>query len=134
MFRGSVSRGGAILLAVTLGCGAEAQTYSNYNKTMPAGRTLLLAHYVGVNGDCSSRGRTEVRVVSGPSSGTIRVAQGPGYSHFTADYQQCSAQKLIGANVTYTPQAGFVGWDSVQLDVIYPGGSERIDRYSITVK
>jgi hypothetical protein len=134
MNRERVSRIAASLLALSLAAGADAQTYDSYSKTMPAGGTLLLAHYASVNGDCSSKGRVEVRVVSGPTSGVIRVAQGSGYGHFTGDYQQCSAYKVFGANVTYTPQKSFLGSDSVQLDVIYPSGLERIETFMITVK
>ena len=112
----------------------EAQTYGSYSKTMAAGKTLLLTHYASINGDCSSRGPVEVRVVSGPTSGAIRVTQGSGYSHFTGDYQQCNAYRVFGANVTYAPQKGFVGSDSVQLDVIYPSGFERLETFTITVK
>lgn len=71
MNRNLVRRSGAILLALTLAAGAEAQTYSSGSKTMVAGGTLLLAHYANVNGDCSLRGPVEVRVVSGPTSGII---------------------------------------------------------------
>ena len=72
--------------------------------------------------------------VSGPTSGVIRTAQGSGYGHFTGDFQQCSAYKVFGANVTYAPQKGFIGSDFVQLDVIYPSGFERIETFTITVK
>jgi hypothetical protein len=134
MNRKLVCRAGGILLALTFAAGAAAQTYGNYSKTMAAGKTLLLAHYASVNGDCSSRGPVEVRVVSGPSSGVIRVAQGLGYGHFSGDYQQCSAYKVFGANVNYAPQKGFIGSDSVQLDAIYPTGLERIETFTINVK
>ncbi len=62
------------------------------------------------------------------------MAHGSGYGHFTGDYQRCSAYKVLGANVTYTPQKGFTGSDSVQLDVIFPNGFERIETFTITVK
>jgi hypothetical protein len=134
MNRKLVAGSGVFVLALTCIAGAGAQTYSNSSKTMVAGGTLLLSHYANVNADCSSRGPVEVRVVSGPTSGAVRVTQGLGYSHFTGDYQQCSASKVSGANATYVPQKGFVGWDSVQLDVIFPNGFERIETFSITVK
>jgi hypothetical protein len=134
MKRKSASRGCAVLLALTLATGAAAQVYGRGNKTMVAGGTLLLAHYASINADCSSRGRTEVRIVSGPTSGVVRVAEGLGYGHFGGDYQQCGNSKGIGANVTYTPQRDFIGTDSIQLDVFYPSGVERIDTFTITVK
>ena len=58
----------------------------------------------------------------------------PGYSHFTGDYQRCSAYKVFGANVTYAPQKSFAGSDYVKLDVKFPSGLERIETFAITVK
>ena len=104
------------------------------NKTMAAGGTLLLAHYASVDRDCSSRGPVAVRVVDGPASGEIQVAQGPGYSHFTGDYQRCDAYKVFGSDVTYVPQKSFAGSDTVKIDVTYPSGRERIETFTITVK
>jgi len=104
------------------------------SKTMAVGGTLLLSHYASVNMDCSSRGPVAVRIVDGPAAGEIQVAQGPGYSHFTGDYQRCSAYEVFGANVTYVPQKSFAGLDSVKLDVIFPSGLERVETFTITVK
>lgn len=104
------------------------------SKVMAAGGTLLLAHYASVNLDCSSRGPVVVRIVDGPTSGVIQVAQGPGVSHFTGDYQRCAAYRVFGADVTYAPQKTFTGSDSVKVDVIYPSGLERFETFTITVK
>jgi hypothetical protein len=127
-------RSGAIVLAVTLAVGADAQLYGRYDKAMVAGGTLQLGHFANVNGDCTSGGSVTVRVVSGPSSGAIRMAQNVGYGHFGGDYQQCNAVKVMGESVIYTPQRGFTGTDSVQLDVFYPNGVERVVTFTITVK
>ncbi len=124
----------AIALTSALVTNAAAQTYGNYNKTVVAGGSLLLAHYASINLDCTSRGPVTVRVVSGPSSGSVRIEQGLGYGNFTNEYRQCSARKTFGANVRYTPHKGFTGMDSVQFDVIFPSGFERIESISITVK
>ena len=127
-------RSGAIVAAMGLSVGAHAQVYSGYNKAMVAGGTLQLAHYASINADCTSRGPTTVRIVSGPSSGTIRMARNVGYGHFGGDYQQCSAVRVMGESVFYTPQRGFTGTDSVQLDVFYASGLERIETITIAVK
>jgi hypothetical protein len=127
-------RSGAIVLAMTLAVGADAQVYGRYDKAMVAGGTLKLAHYASINADCTSRGPTKIRIVSGPSSGTIRMAQRVDYGHFGGDFQQCSAVKVAGESVSYTPQRGFTGTDSVQLDVFYASGFERIETITINVK
>ncbi|THD45272.1 MAG: hypothetical protein E7774_08380 [Bradyrhizobium sp.] len=134
MTRSQLNGYGALILALTFASGVAAQAYGNYNKTMPAGRTLQLGHYASVNGDCSSKGRVEIRVTREPSSGVVRITQRAGYSHFSGDYQQCSADRVFGASAAYTPQRDFIGSDSFQFDIIYPSGRERFDSYTITVK
>ncbi|MGA2492128.1 MAG: hypothetical protein ABSF67_04170 [Roseiarcus sp.] len=133
MNRKLIGRSGAIALAMTLASGTAAQA-DDYNKVMVAGGTLLLAHLANVNADCTSRGAIDVRVLSGPSSGTIRIVQRADYSHFTGNFEQCNTRKISGESVYYTPQKGFTGSDSVQLDVFFPAGVERTAGFTITVK
>jgi len=121
------------LLAATVAGGANA-TSDTFSKAVVAGGTLQLSHYASVNMDCSSAGRPEVRIVTGPSSGAVRVVQGLGFSHFSNDYAPCSARRVHGATVNHAPEKGFLGSDTVQLDVVFPNGFERIDTYNITVK
>ncbi len=127
-------RCGAVALAMALAAGAQAQTYGNFRMTMASGGTLLLFHYANVHPDCTSVGPVEVRVLTAPSSGVVRTAQKAGYSRFNGDFVKCNTQKALGASVSYAPQKGFIGTDTVQLDVFYPGGLERVDTYTITVK
>jgi hypothetical protein len=69
----------ASLLASLIGFDASAQTYS---RTMVAGGALALAHYASVNADCSSKGKTTVRLSSTPAHGSVRLREGRGFSFF----------------------------------------------------
>ncbi|THD45273.1 MAG: hypothetical protein E7774_08385 [Bradyrhizobium sp.] len=134
MTRNLLSAPGALVVALTFASGAAAQTTSYVRITMVTGATQLIAHVSNVNPDCTSRGDTEVRIMTEPTSGALRMAKQLGYGHFTGDYEQCSTRKVAGVSVYYTPQKGFIGSDSVQLDVFFPNGVERIENYAITVK
>jgi len=95
---------------------------------------LLLSHFAQINLDCSSRGRIEIRVISGPSSGTIRTVHRADYEHFTGDYERCNTVKVAGESVYYTPAKGFTGSDSVEIDIFLTTGVEKTDSFTITVK
>jgi hypothetical protein len=69
----------SLLIASLIGFDASAQTY---NKTVVAGGALALAHYASVNPDCSSRGKTTVRLSSAPAHGSVRLRGGPGLQLF----------------------------------------------------
>ncbi len=134
MKRTLISRSGATLLAVALTAGANAADYHTYERVVFSGGTLELGRYIHVKTDCRPSGRDEIRVVSGPSSGSIRVIQKTAAAKFSGDFQRCTGRPLPELFVIYMPQAGFAGSDAVQLDVISPAGSELIDTYNITVK
>lgn len=135
MVRKLVDRSCAAALVLSLVTAHVAQAADvTSNKVMVAGGALLLAHFANINADCSSRGAVEVRVLSGPSSGAIRLVQKADYGRFGGDYKQCNTQKVAGESAYYTPQKGFTGSDSVQLDVFFPNGVERTETFEITVK
>lgn len=120
----------SLLLASLIGFEASAQTY---NKTVVAGGALALGHYASVNPDCSSKGKTTVRLASAPAHGSVRLREGRGFSFFQG-YQQCNSRRVEGVTVEYRPERGFVGPDMVGLDVIFPSGDERSGTIYITVK
>ena len=123
----------SLLLASLIGFDASAQTYITSNKTMVAGGALALGHYASVNPDCSSKGKTTVRLSSAPAHGSVRLREGRGFSFFQG-YQQCNSRRVEGVTVEYRPERGFLGADTVGLDILYPSGSERMNTYYITVK
>ena len=106
------------------------------NKTFVSGKTSKLEFYYTLNVDCSSIGDATVRIISGPSNGSISIVKGSGYSRFTQDNQRyvCNARPSQGVNVMYTPRSGFSGSDSVTLEVIFASGSSRTLTYNVVVK
>jgi hypothetical protein len=109
---------------------ANAQTI---NKTMAAGSVLTLTNLASVNPDCTSRGKTIVRVVTAPSHASIALREGQVFSVFPRR-PQCNTVRVHGVAVMYRPTPNFVGSDFVSLEVIYPSGNEHTESYAITVK
>ncbi len=134
MKRTLIYRSGATLLAATLTVGANAADYHTYEKAVFSDRTLEIGPYVQVNIDCSSKGRAEIRALSGPSSGSIRVIQKTFATKFVGDFEHCTGRRVPGSFVIYRPNVGFTGSDELRLDVVSPSGSELIETYKITVK
>jgi hypothetical protein len=101
------------LLASLIGFDASAQTY---NKTMVAGGAIALGHFASVNPDCSSKGKTTVRLTSAPAHGSVQLREGRAFAFFEGSgYQQCNSRRVEGVTVEYRPERGFVGTDTVGL-------------------
>lgn len=118
------------VLAFGVASGANAQ---GIVKIMASGSVLNLSNFASVNPDCTSRGKTVVRIVSGPAHGSITLRAGPAFSFFPR-LPNCNSRKVPGVAVMYRPERGFVGTESVSLDVIYPSGNESSPSYAILVK
>ncbi|MCA0424727.1 MAG: hypothetical protein LCH61_15670 [Proteobacteria bacterium] len=106
------------------------------NKTMLAGQTQRLTFYTSLNADCTSNGVTTVRVVSGPSNGSVSMVNGRGHPSYAQSNQRyhCNAHSVPGVIANYKPNAGFRGSDSVTLEAFFPSGNTGITTYNITVR
>ena len=118
------------VLGIGVAYGANAQ---GVVKIMASGGVLNLTNLASVNPDCTSKGKTTVRIVSGPAHGSITLREGPVFSFFPR-LPNCNSRKVPGVAVLYRPERGFVGTNSVSLDVIYPSGNEHSESYSIQVR
>jgi hypothetical protein len=76
-----------------------------------------------VNDDCSSPRTPTVKVISGPSHGTIDISSGSGFPTFAAGERRykCNSRKVPKIIVSYTPAPGFVGADAVVVSHIVAG-------------
>jgi hypothetical protein len=122
----------ALIASFTIGAAAGAETVTKA-VVVVAGGVLQLAHFASVNPDCTSKRKTVVRVTDGPAHGTILVKETKAFSTFR-NYQQCNVRRVDGVAVEYLPQRGYLGADTVGLDVFYPSGEERMRVYDISVK
>jgi hypothetical protein len=120
----------SFLAASSIACSASAQSV---NKTMAAGTTLNLGHFGAVNPDCTSRGKTTIRLTIAPAHGSVRLKEDKDFGVFWKPHV-CGARRVAGVTVEYRPERGFVGVDTVGFDVIYATGDERMSTVNIAVK
>jgi hypothetical protein len=121
-----------VVLSASLVIASTAKAQSD-SRTMASGQVLRLGHFSNVNPDCTSKGTTTVRISSAPTHGVVRMRTESAFSNF-ATQKQCETRKVHGVTVEYMPEHGYLGSDTVGLDVISPGGREQMRTYVITVK
>lgn len=89
-----------------------------------------------LNPDCSPIGVPAVRIVGPPKNGRLVIENGPGFPKFgeTNPRFKCNDQRVGGSVVSYISNPGFVGVESITLEITYPEGRSRQRRYAIEVK
>jgi Domain of Unknown Function with PDB structure (DUF3857)/Transglutaminase-like superfamily len=115
---------------------AQSAKPLEYTRVASSDQVLQLAFLFALNPDCSSLGYATVRVLEAPKHGKLAVEQGTGFSTFPQSNQRfaCNKRRTDGVNVAYTPEAGYVGADSMLLDIINADGSYNKRHYAIEVK
>jgi hypothetical protein len=107
-----------------------------YARVAVADQALQLAFLFDLNPDCSSIGYATVRVIEEPKHGKLVAEEGTGFSTFpqTNIRFECNKRRTDGVNLSYIPEAGYVGADSMTLGVINADGTYNKRRYKIEVK
>ena len=64
------------------------------------------------------------------------VENGTGFTNFPPENSQfkCNNTRSDGAVISYTPNPGFKGADSITLESVYPDGAATTRHYAIAVK
>jgi hypothetical protein len=88
-----------------------------------------------INPDCSSIGVASVRTLEAPQHGKLTIAKGSGFSNFPQDNPRhaCDRRRSEGMLMFYRPDPGFLGADSVTVEVLFGDGGARKRHYAITV-
>ena len=91
---------------------------------------------VNLDPDCSVNPMRSVRIVEEPKHGKGTVERGPGFTNFPKDNPrfECNKQRSEGSVVWYQAEAGYIGKDSLMVEVVYPDGREATTHYSIEVR
>ena len=89
-----------------------------------------------VNADCSSGAVPEVRIVTPPSSGNIRLQQLtiPIARPLADPLVRCNGKPVEAVVVSYKSKNGFTGADTVVLDVDFRHGKVTRFIYNIAVR
>jgi hypothetical protein len=105
-------------------------------RAVASDHTLRLDFLSALNPDCTSLGFATVRILDQPNHGKITFENGTGFTRFQQDDSryECNKRRSDGVILTFEPDSGFTGTDSVNIDVIFPSGFSRKRHYSIEVK
>jgi hypothetical protein len=112
------------LLSVTAAQGQPAV------KSVVAGNSLKLSFFNSTNPDCSSRGKSEIRLTRAPEHGRVNLRQ---TVDFPSSRSECHQRRVPGTALYYQSRRGFAGMDYVEGEVIFPSGNLRQFNYTINV-
>jgi hypothetical protein len=104
-------------------------------RTAVVDRPLHVDFLYAINPDCSSIGVAAVRVIEGPGHGKFTIDKGTGFTSFPQENprQICNRRRSDGMVMHYQPEAGYIGPDSLTVEVIYGDGASGKRHYAITV-
>ncbi|AGB45369.1 hypothetical protein LB524_14105 [Mesorhizobium sp. ESP6-5] len=110
---------GLALLAFAVSPAAASNRMFTSQKTALSGRDVYFFGGASLNVDCSSAGRDDVRVVSGPSHGNVKLVHDGVFTHYNKsnDRAKCNSHKVNGIKALYRSSPGFKGWDQVTISV-----------------
>jgi hypothetical protein len=106
------------------------------SKVAIANQPLRVAFLDELNPDCSIVGIPAVRILEQPKSGKLNIEKGSGFSSFptTNARFKCNSERSDGAVITYIPNDGYTGSDSLFLEIIYLDGTSTKRRVAIDVR
>ncbi|TPL86181.1 hypothetical protein FJ948_24425 [Mesorhizobium sp. B2-3-12] len=110
---------GLVLLGLAVSPAAASNRTFTYQKTALSGRDVYFFGGASLNVDCSSEGRDDVRVVSGPSHGNVKLVHDKVFTHYNKsnDRAKCNLRKVNGIKALYRSSPSFKGWDQVTISV-----------------
>jgi len=88
-----------------------------------------------LNPDCTPVGEINIRTIEEPKHGKLTISKGSAFSNFLQDNprQVCNRRRSEAMLVRYLPESGYLGPDSITVDIIYPEGYSRKRHYAISV-
>jgi hypothetical protein len=88
-----------------------------------------------LNPDCTPIGEINIRTIEEPKHGKLTISKGSVFTNFLQDNprQVCNRRRSEAMLVRYLPESGYLGSDSITVDIIYPEGYSRKRHYAISV-
>lgn len=100
-----------------------------------ADEPLALDFVQALDPACTPVGVARVSAAQPPGHGTLEIERRAGFVTYAASDVRaaCNRRRVEGMAVTYRPEPGYAGPDSVLLDIVYSDGSTRQRRYAIAI-
>jgi hypothetical protein len=107
-----------------------------FDFTVPMDTPRRVFFRLSINEDCSSMGEDVMRVTAQPQHGTATVKQGKDHPTFPQSNPRnvCNVRAVPSTQLWYRPDRGYIGPDSISVDIIDAGGRASQQTISIQVR
>ena len=105
-------------------------------RVVTSGTNQRIGFFYAVNPDCSAGGDVDIRVTKQPEHGTVETITATNLPAFPKENirARCNNRKVRGVQVNYKSAEKYVGDDTLDLLVLFPGGFAREVHLNINVR
>jgi hypothetical protein len=118
----------AMASVIAAPAGAQNNEVQRDIKTVP-GQATRIGVYVNVKPDCTSGPLPEIRLVTPPAHGVVRVKRG---NVKLTNFKQCLAAQVPALAAFYLPTGSFTGPDEFVLETSTEG-QKQVQHFRVTV-
>ena|SRR5215831_2673540 len=100
------------------------------------GKKSVFANFYSLKLDCVPSGWQEVTLSKPPENGEAKLVEAPAIVHFNTPNPRvkCNGKSTKSTALQYTPNKGYKGSDSIEVETISESGEHHTYTYNITVK
>jgi hypothetical protein len=100
-----------------------------------ADQSRQIAFLYELKPDCSTAAFATVSTIEPPKHGKVSIDRGTGYSNFPQNNPRfdCNKNQSEGVKIAYEPNQGFIGDDTLTVEILYADKSVSRRHYSIKV-
>jgi hypothetical protein len=100
------------------------------------GKKSVLGNFYSLKPDCAPMDWIQVKIVKTPENGDAKLVDANTLPNYTAPNPRvkCNDRSVKSHALEYTPAKGYVGADSIELELIDSAGARVTYTYNITVK
>ena len=115
--------------------GVEGVQKMELTRVVTSGTNQRIYFFYAVHPDCSS-GDINIRVTKQPEHGTVETMAATNFPNFERENirYRCNKHKVRGQQVNYKSTEKYVGSDTLELLVLFPGGFAREVHLNIDVR
>jgi hypothetical protein len=115
---------------------AEGLQQEQATRVVPSGTSQRIGGFTALNPDCTASGDVNVRVTKQPEHGTVEVRPGSFFPGYPKDNlrSKCNQHKVRGQEIHYKSAEKYVGDDTLDLLVLFPGGFARELHVNLSVR
>jgi hypothetical protein len=116
--------------------GQEGLQKKQFTRVLASGTKGRISFYTFLNPDCTASGNVDIRVTKQPEHGTVETTPEinfPTYPKESSRYK-CNEHKVKGIQLNYKSADKYVGDDTFELLVLFPGGSAWEVHYDVSVR